>query len=261
MIQGHPLRRGPGAPLLGSFQSVPPPGQALRPPLGVPGVIPAAYAVHPAGGAAAAGGGHNAQLPIGFSAPPEFNLPARIRGASEPSTCACLRPCSPVLCSCKHVVGLQATQVWCAGSRHRLDHQRHACDAQPASLLTKSCLVRRRRLPAAHRERDKVGGDAAGPRVRNLGAVRRCTLRASLPLLMTDALALPVSLPGVNCAACRSGPMHVVITSQDAKCLEDAKRCGGQPALSTCRTNLCMKLIPAKGDSQDAVVKVKPMNC
>jgi len=84
MIQGHPLRRGPGAPLLGSFQSVPPPGQAPRPPVGVPGVIPAAYAVHPAGGAAAAGAGHSAQLPIGFSAPPEFNLPARIRGASKP---------------------------------------------------------------------------------------------------------------------------------------------------------------------------------
>ena len=84
MIQGHPLRRGPGAPLLTSFQSVPPPGQApsFRP-AGVPGVIPAAYAVHPAGGGAAAAGGHSAQLPIGFSAPPEFNLPARIRGASE----------------------------------------------------------------------------------------------------------------------------------------------------------------------------------
>ena len=94
MIQGHPLRRGPGAPLLGSFQSVPPPGQVPRPPVGVPGIIPAAYAVHPAGGGAAAAGGHSAQLPIGFSAPPEFNLPARIRGASEPSTCACLHPSS-----------------------------------------------------------------------------------------------------------------------------------------------------------------------
>ena len=85
MVQGHPLRRGPGAPLLGSFQSVPPPGQVQAIAPGGAGGHPGRVCGAPRGRGRGwrPAGAHSAQLPIGFSAPPEFNLPARIRGASE----------------------------------------------------------------------------------------------------------------------------------------------------------------------------------
>ena len=82
------MQRGPGVPKAtaphNQFQSMPPPnqlyGSVARPP-GVPGHIPGAYAV---GGAQMGGAGLTVQLPIVFTALPEFNLAGRIKGPSAP---------------------------------------------------------------------------------------------------------------------------------------------------------------------------------